>query len=345
MRASVARAVLAALLAFVAIGLAPSSAPPARRLPPAGAGDAQLHLATIDHIRSGEPYYDAVGDELRRQHYPTTSVFNWRTPAHFVAVAYLSVPLAQGVLRLLAFTAVLWTPLALAGGSATVALLGLAFQLGALATGFRPLAVGVAEVWAGTLIALSLCAYLMQRWPLAAALGVAAVFTRELSVPYALACGVLALVARRRTESAIWVAGGLGYAVYFALHVIQVKAHQLPGDLSQLEPWTRWNGLRFVLDTVRVNGWIALAPRPVAVAFAALGLAGVASPGLPRQVGLPLLAYLLFFACAGQPFNYYWGFVTAPIWAVAAAHGVYGLRRIVVSAQPLAIGRATEANI
>jgi hypothetical protein len=296
-------------------------------------------------VRAGEPYYDAMGDELRRGHYPTTSVFNWRTPAHFVAVARLSVPTARVVLRLLAFAAVLWTPLALAGASPGVALLGIAFQLGALATGFRPLAVGVAEVWAGTLIALSICAYLMQRWPLAALFGVAAVFTRELAAPYALACGLLALRSRRRTEGAIWIAGGLAYVVYFALHAIQVRTHQLPGDLSQLEPWTRWNGLRFVLDTVRVNGWIALGPRPAAVAFAALGLAGLASARLPRQVAAPLVAYLVFFVFAGQPFNYYWGFVTAPLWAVAAAHGLDGLRRLVVSAKPLAIRRLSEASV
>jgi hypothetical protein len=328
-----ARTALGTLLVLLLIGVAPGSRPQARRLPPPGAGDALLHLTTIDRLRSGEPYYDAVGEELRRGHYPTTSVFNWRTPAHFQVVATLSVPVARVILRVLAMAAVMWTPVALAGESVGVALIGLGVQLGAVATSFRPLAVGVAEVWAGALIALSICAYLSERWQLAAALGVAAVFTRELAVPYAITCGLMAFSAGRRRESYIWTAGALAYAAYFGVHVMQVRAHQLPGDLTQLESWIRWNGLRFTLDTVRVNGWIALAPAWAAAAYAVLALAGIASRNIPPQITGPLLGYFVLFAFVGQPFNYYWGFVTAPIWAFASAYGVDGFRRLIVSAR------------
>ena len=324
---------ICALVVLLLAGLFPTSQPARPRLPPKGEGDAFLHLATIERIRAGDPYYEAVGEELRRGRYPATQVFNWRTPAHFVAVATLSVPVAQVLLKVLAFAAGVLTMLALARESRTVVVIGAVAQLGAVATAFRPMAVGVAEVWTGVLIALSLCAYVRHWWTAAAALGIAAVFTRELAAPYCVACGLLAMAAHRRKETYVWIAGGLAYAVYFVVHVSQVWAHQLPSDLSQTQSWLRWNGLEFIMATLKVNGWIGLAPRWTAVLYMVLALAGAASPRVPAQVALPLLTYFVLFAFAGQPFNYYWGWVTAPIWAFAAAYGVEGVHWLIVCAR------------
>jgi hypothetical protein len=174
-------------------------------------------------------------------------------------------------------------------------------------------------------------------------IGVGAVFTRELAVPYAIVCGLLAFFAGRRRESFVWIAGALAYAVYFGAHVMQVRAHHLPGDLSHLEPWVRWNGLRFVLDTVRVNGWVALAPSWTASAYVVLALAGIASARVPLQIAVPLVIYFALFVFVGQPFNYYWGFTTAPIWAFAAAYGVDGLRRLLRSARPADVRVVSQA--
>jgi hypothetical protein len=321
-----------ALVVVLLAGFFPTSQPARPRLPPKGEGDAFLHLATIERIRAGDPYYDAVGQELRRGRYPATQVFNWRTPAHFVTVATLSVPVARVLLKVLAFSALVLTILALARESRTVMIIGAMAQLGAVATAFRPMAVGVAEVWTGVLIALSLCAYIRRWWTAAAVLGIAAVFTRELAAPYCVACAVLAMAAHRRREAYVWTAGGLAYAVYFAVHLSQVRAHQLPNDLSHAESWLRWNGLEFIIATLKVNGWIGLAPRSVAVLYMVLALAGGMSPRVPRHITVPLLTYFVLFVFAGQPFNYYWGWVTAPIWAFAAAYGVEGVHWLILSA-------------
>src|SRR5262249_12040299 len=53
-------------------------------------GDTVLHIETIERIRTGEPYYSAVGAELRKHDYPTAQVVNWRTPLHYEVVAALS---------------------------------------------------------------------------------------------------------------------------------------------------------------------------------------------------------------------------------------------------------------
>ena len=62
-----ARLILGALMVLLILALSPFSYPPVRRTPSAGAGDASLHLATIDRIRGGQEYYEAVGEELRRR--------------------------------------------------------------------------------------------------------------------------------------------------------------------------------------------------------------------------------------------------------------------------------------
>lgn len=324
--------IVCALLVLLLVGLLPTSHPAQPESSPKAKGDAFLHLSTIERIAVGDPYYEAVGRELRRGRYPATRVFNWRTPAHFVAVATLSVPVARVLLKVLALAAVLLTILVLARESRGVVVIGAIAQLGAVATAFKPMAVGVAEVWTGVLIALSLCAYVRHRWTAAAALGVVAVFTRELAAPYCVACAVLAMAAHRRKEVYVWIAGGLAYAVYFAVHVSQVWAHQLPSDLSQTESWLRWNGVEFIMATLKVNGWIGLAP-PLTALYMVLALAGAASPRVPRQVALPLLTYFVLFAFAGQPFNFYWGWVTAPIWAFAAAYGIEGVQWLIVSSR------------
>ncbi|MCA1563234.1 MAG: hypothetical protein LC804_24270 [Acidobacteria bacterium] len=327
-----ARLMVTALVVVMVTAFFPASQPARPRLPPKGEGDAYLHLATIERIRAGDRYYDAVGEELRRGRYPATHVFNWRTPAHFVAVATLSVPVARVILKVLAFIALGLTMLALARESRAVLVIGAIAQLGAVATAFRPMAVGVSEVWAGVFIALSLCAYVKRWWTAAAVLGIAAVFTRELAAPYCVACAVLAMPAHRRREASVWIAGGLAYAVYFAIHLSQVQAHQLPTDLSHTESWLRWNGLEFIIATLKVNGWIGLAPRWVAVLYMVLALAAATLPRAPRQVVVPLLTYFVLFAFAGQPFNNYWGWVTAPIWAFAAAYGVEGVHLLILAA-------------
>jgi hypothetical protein len=329
-----ARIVLGSLLVLIAWGLLPSSKPPSRRLPPAGAGDAALHMTLINRLRAGEPYYAAVGDELRRGDYPAKSVFNWRAPLHYIAIAALSVPVATMLLKVLTLAAVLATAGVLARyGFLTVAA-GTAAQLGALATAFQPDAVGVAEVWGGVLIALSLCAYYRQYWIPAALLGSAALFVRELAAPYCVVCAILAIRRSRRSETVVWLAAALSYAAYFGLHVFQVQAHQLAGDLVHTESWIRWNGIQFTLATVGVNGWLGFAGRWAIVLYTVLALAGAASTTIAAQARVALLTYLTLFAIAGLPFNYYWGFVTAPIWAFGFAHGADGIRQLTESARP-----------
>lgn len=327
-RALLTLATLATLLMW---GLVPlSRTPPVQPPPPPGKGDSALYMKVIDRVAAGEAYYEALGDELRRDKYPTKSAFNWRTPFHLTLMAWATVPAARLALKVLTLLAVLSTAAVLAGSGRAAAVVGTLAQMGALATAFRPQALGVAEVWAGVLVALSACAY-YRAWGVAGALlGVGALFTRELAAPYCVACGLLALRGRRR-EAAIWIAAGLGYTAYYGFHMSQVAAHQAAGDLAHSQPWQHWNGVQFTLATIGVNGWLAFVPRWAAPIYMVLAVAGAASQQMAPQVRLALLAYLVLFAVVGLPFNYYWGFVTAPLWGFGLAHAADGLRRLITA--------------
>src|SRR5690349_17130060 len=57
--------------------------------------DVQLFIRTVESARTGKPYYDAAGDEMRAGNYPTRSIFNWRQPFVYVALSRVPLLLAQ----------------------------------------------------------------------------------------------------------------------------------------------------------------------------------------------------------------------------------------------------------
>jgi hypothetical protein len=152
--------------------------------------------------------------------------------------------------------------------------------------------------------------------------------------------GIAALVRRRRREALIWFVAGLLYAVYFGYHVIQVHGHRAAGDIAHDQSWIGFNGLRFLLATAGVNGWLQFLPAATISAFVAAALAGAASPRMPTEVRVPLLVYAVLFSVVGLPFNYYWGFVTAPLWAFGLAHAPDGIRRLL----RWSLGRPVDAS-
>jgi hypothetical protein len=323
-----ARLILAGLLIMIAVGVSGQRAiPPPPRDATRFVGDSALLLSTIERIRSGEPYYSAVGDELRKYHYPTSSVFNWRTPLLFELVAALSTERAGALLFGLGMCVVVTGGLAYTRYSVTKALGGAVLLLASVAPAMlvRPGAVGFSEHWAGVLIGLSLNAYIARWWSAAAVLGVLAVFFRELAAPYALLCGLLALRARRNREFSVWVVGGLLYAIYFGMHAVHVFAEILPGDLSHTHSWFRFLGLPFVFKTLYTHGALSLLPACATPVAAAFGLAGTWARSAPDHVKLAVVLYFVLFCIAGQPFNHYWGFLTAAIWGHAFVHGAEGL--------------------
>jgi hypothetical protein len=296
----------------------------------------RLHQLTIERIRGGASYYDAVGGELRRNHYPTASWFNWRTPLHYELVAAVSVEWAARLMGVLAMLVVATATLAYAQCSRRKAATAVLAILGAM----LPLMIDESyvffpEAWAGLAIALSLNAYVTRRYAIGAAFGVAAVFLRELAAPFALVFGLLSLFERRWREFSVWAIGGALYATYFALHAMAVSAAIHPGALGHTESWLRLLGPVFVFKTLNLYGWLLVAPAAYTPIVAAAGLAAVAAPSAPLHVRLALLSYVAFFCVVGQPFNFYWGLLTTAIWAHAFVFSGEGLNTVVLASDLL----------
>ena len=188
--------------------------------------------------------------------------------------------------------------------------------LGGLAWCFIPLGVYAQELWAGTLITMSICLYGLGRWPLAVLAGLLALFFRELTLPYCLLALGFAAWQRRPTEVIAWVGGLALYSAFMAWHMARVAELLPQAQGGSVLGWVTFGGLPFLLDTCRMNfallvllpTWATAIYLPIAV----LGLAGWRGE-MGMRVGLTVAAYLAAFCVVGQPFNLYWGLMYAPL--------------------------------
>jgi hypothetical protein len=289
------------------------------------AGDVAMYRTIAARVRSGESYYVAVGEELRRGNYAVREVFNWRTPLFLRTLAK-----AGGAERvvLIALGLVLCGAMLAAAGrrSAIVKWSALVMQTGVLATLAVPNAVVMSEAWAGVFIGLSVFAYALGRAAIAVPLGVLALFVRELAAPYCVVCTLTAAVNRRWRETAAWIVAAGLYAAYYLRHLTQVWAHRLPTDPAHPSSWLEFGGLPLLLTKVEFQFWLLLAPA-VATAFALiLIVASLANSRAPVHLRLTTGAYLLFFLAAGKAFDVYWGMLAWPAWALACGYGMERVR-------------------
>lgn len=313
-------ALVVALVVLAALWLvrgALSSATPraAVAAPPGGLGDVALYEAVVARVRAGEGYYTAVGTELRARQYPLKPALNWRQPTYAWLLAGLpSVHVGRAMLVAIGLAVVLlarrWWARSSRGGRATATTAVMAVTMaGCFVWNF----VFLQESWAGFFIALSVCLYALDLWPLGLAACLLALAFRELAL---LPCAVglaLAVRARRWPEVAAWVVGLGLYAALMAWHFSVVQHHLQPGDPSR--SWITFGGAKFVLATSQWNGCLMLLPRwgaALLLPLMLLGLGGWRDEGAARAA-LIVLGYLATFCVLGDTFNDYWGSVYAPL--------------------------------
>lgn len=285
--------------------------------PDRGPGDLALYRAVIQRVSAGESYYQASNVELRERGYPTRSLFNWRTPLPMVLLGHLPLPLCGRVLLgMLALLAVYFSFTLLEREANVWQGVGCGLlMIGALLPCVLDDLYVAPELWAAVFMTLSLCAYDRQRPLLGVALGMLALFFRDLAGLYCLMMGLMALWQLRWRELAAWFSGLLAYAIYFSWHAAHVWPLIGPGDLAHRESWLQLGGLPFVISLCQMNIWLLLSPQwlaAVAFTLALLGLAGWNS-ATGQRIGLVLCAYLALFAAVGHPFNQYWGSLVAPL--------------------------------
>lgn len=283
----------------------------------------------VRRVHAGENYYDALENEFQEPQWAQggfrpTSVFNWRTPVYAWVIGKLPSPqwgrwlliLLAAAASVLAFTLVQKEYATLSAFFALILLIG-PFAWCLLGGVFL-----FTELWAGTLFALSICAYALGRWPVGVTAGLAALFFRELALPYCLLCLLIAFWQRRRAESAAWIAGLALFGAFYACHFLEVKRHIAGDTVVQAANWIRFGGMAFVLGTVQLsNFFLITAPAWLTACYLSLSLLGLA--GWRGETGVRLsvtvLGYLAAFAIAGQPYNAYWGLMIAPLLALGVA--------------------------
>jgi hypothetical protein len=170
-------------------------------------------------------------------------------------------------------------------------------------------------LWAGVLMALSACAYGVKRSYWGVALGLAALFCRELVLPYAVLAAVMAWRDRRRGELLAWSIGVAAWLVFFGLHWLQVRPLIGPHAIAHREGWIRFGGAGFVISTIQMNAYLLLLPQWVTALYftaAMFGFAGWRTP-LGTRIGLTTCLFVAAFAVVGQNFNQYWGSLIAPL--------------------------------
>jgi hypothetical protein len=294
--------------------------------------DSASYWTIIERLARGESYYPVVGAELRERDYPSGSVFNWRLPTLALMLAHARV-VSFGLLVVLVAGVLFGTVRFFYSLSPEIMLFALLMQIGAAASAFNPLAFVLHETWAGLCIALSALLYAFKRFTSAAVIIVASLFIRELVAPYALACGLVAIYHRRRSEAVVFVAGGIAWLSFYAWHAMKASEAMTAGALEH-PSWIQWGGPRFVLATIGFGGWLYLLPPWVAAVAATLLVASLWSPIEATHVKIAAFSYVLFFMIAGQQFNQYWGLLAAPTWTICYGLGAAGLVRLVRSAFP-----------
>lgn len=286
---------------------------------PATDTDVDFYRHVIERVHAGQGYYDAVADEFKDWEYQPSSLFNWRTPVYAWVIGKLPEPV--------------WAKIILVALSLATAMLAYAVVENDLDKRFAfllvlligPLAWSVlgdiyvfTELWAGVFIALSVCAYALGRWPWGVAAALAALFFRELALPYCLLALTLAVWRQRPREILAWVAGLALYAGFLAFHAAEVARHTAGTSAVQAAGWVRFGGLPFVIGTTQMNVLLIRAPAWVAAATLPLSILGLG--GWRGETGLRVTAtvtgYLLTFAVIGLPNNAYWGLLVTPLIAL-----------------------------
>jgi hypothetical protein len=177
------------------------------------------------------------------------------------------------------------------------------------------------ELWSGMLIALSVCAYAHGCRSLGVGAGLLALSFRELALPYGIISLALAWRRRQRRESVMWVVGLALFGLFLMRHWIEVAHRVTAADAAHAAGWIRFGGAEFLLATTRANFFLMRLPSWCAAFYLPLALLGAAGcrGELGTRVGLSAWIYAAAFAVVGQPFNFYWGLVSAPLLAFSIA--------------------------
>ncbi len=314
-----AMAMLVLLAALIALGFA-FPAPRLSHGAPGGQSiNVPLYAGIVAKVRAGQPYEQTAVAAQRAGGFPLRPFVTVRPPALAVLMARVPdlatanlVMKALALIVLAAWTLRLWPA---ARGPLWLAWTPLALFTG-VAWAMPSLTLGLFhECWAGLFIALSLALRTDRRFLAAAAIGLLAALIRELAMPYLLVMAVLALAERRRGEALAFALALAASLAALAAHAWQVLALTSPHDLAS-PGWVKFGGWAFVMATAQWNLLAVLLGKTFAAVIVPFGLLGAAARKADLRLAALIGGYTLGFMVVGQPNDFGWGFIVAPLLAV-----------------------------
>lgn len=302
--------------------IASRSVPAAVSATPKANEDLTLYRTIVDRVAAGENYYRAAADELRTNDYPLKPFLAFRLPTLAVVSAMLGRPLMIA-LQFALFVAMVWAWWVRLDGQFAEnrrRVSGAMLAAAGVAVAFSGRYVDLHEIWAGSLIALSLALHRPNRWMASVIVAALALAIRELALPYVLLMAGMAPYRRRWREFVAWAAVVILFALAMIWHANQVAQVVLPSDPGS-PSWATLGGWAGFLRTYHLAGPLRWLPAEVAAPLIILALFGWASWKSQTGLAATLLyaGYGLAFMLFGRANNFYWGLMVAPAFLVGLA--------------------------
>ncbi len=277
--------------------------------------DLDFYRATIVRVATGEPYYAAAADELRKGGYPLRPSFTFRLPTLTMAYAAVPLPLMIAIEALLALAVLLvwWRRLE---PVLPLRLLALAMVLlvGGTAALVEPVTGLFHESWAALLMALMVGLRRPGQAAGAMIAGGIALSVRETVLPMILVMACLALLERRFREALGWTAIVALFAAAIFVHLQMIATVVRPDDLAS-PGWSGMLGARFAVSAFATVSSATALPATLAAMTIVLSLFGwlsVACPWALRASAL-LLGYGTMLALFARADTFYWALLVAPL--------------------------------
>lgn len=281
-----------------------------------------LYRAIVERVAAGENYYHAAAGELRTGNYPLKPFVAFRLPTLALISAWLGRPVMKALQFALFAAMVLawWIRLDRQFADNRRRLSGAMLAAAGVAVAFSGRYVDLHEVWAGTLIALSLALHRSDKWAWSVITAALALAIRELALPYVLLMSGLSLYRRSWRELAAWAAIILIFALAMAWHAGEVARVVQPSDPSS-SGWASLGGWAGFLRTYHLAGPLRWLPAAIAVPVIILSLFGWASWKSRTALAASLFyaGYGVAFMLFGRANNFYWGLMVAPAFLVGLA--------------------------
>jgi hypothetical protein len=309
--------------------------------------DIELYTEIARRVATGGSYYQVAIPLQQQWDFPTTPAATVREPLEAWTIALLGSSGARILLIALLVGALVTLVIRLERCAenrfewyASILLL-----VATVIAFVAPDAVYLHECWAMVFILLSLAARTDRRWWPAVLFALAAVLFRETAIVYPATMVVLALAQRRRAEIVGWVTGGAVWVAFYAWHLGQVAAAQVP-DPKAAPSWVAFGGWPFIVSSVRFGTALGLGPYWLAALLVPLALVGwlFARGQLGLRVGLTAVAFSAAFLVVGRSINLYWGLLYAGALLPGLAFAPRGIAATIRALRSSGRGPATPAE-